>query len=104
MDLFIILIAGIAFGLVWGWAARERHAMRQLDKLLSTVDMEEGEELIPIIIEKQEHMLFAYGKEDNSFMAQGADRSQLEKNLLHRYPGKRFAASPENLKQIGFDK
>jgi hypothetical protein len=36
-------------------------------------------------------------------MAQGTNRKELEDNLDKRYPGKRFAATPDNLKEIGFD-
>jgi hypothetical protein len=37
-------------------------------------------------------------------MAQGATRKELENNLEKRFPGKRFAARPENLRDVGFNK
>jgi hypothetical protein len=103
MDIIISLIAGIVLGLVWGWSARERHAERQLDELLSHVSEHEQEELIQIVIEKDGAYLYAYGKSDKSYMAHGENRGQLEQNLQTRYPGKRFAASSENLKETGFE-
>jgi hypothetical protein len=36
-------------------------------------------------------------------MAQGATRKELEQNLEKRFPGKRFAARSENLKDVGFN-
>ena len=58
---------------------------------------------LPIKIEKVQHGYFVYSIPDNTFMAQGTNRKELEENLDKRYPGKKFAATPDNLKEVGFD-
>jgi hypothetical protein len=35
-------------------------------------------------------------------MAQGKSIKELENNLASRYPGKRFGATNDNLKEVGF--
>ncbi len=103
----LVYIACVIFGIVWGWNARENYAKKKLDMLLKT--MEESEEQqpeeerpIPIIIEKHNDVFYVYDFKDKTFMAQGETRWHLEKNLEKRYPGKKFGASTENLREIGF--
>ena len=93
-----------------GWHLRELWAIRQVKMLESFVDerlQQELEEIkkkhLPIKIEKTDSGYFVYSLPDNTFMAQGVDRKELELNLDKRYPGKKFAAHPDNLKEVGFD-
>lgn len=109
MELLILLIVAIVFARI-GWGLRELHAIREVEKLNGIVRetlQEELEEIkkkyLPIKIEKVEHGYFVYSIPDNTFMAQGLNRKELEENLDKRYPGKRFAATPDNLKEVGFD-
>lgn len=101
----LLCIFFLVVGIVWGWNARGNYARKRLDMLLKQAEetQEPQEETpIPIIIEKHNDTFYVYGKDDNTFMAQGNTRWHLEKNLEKRYPGKKFGASPENLKEIGF--
>lgn len=101
----LLCIFFLVVGIVWGWNARGNYARKRLDMLLKHAEetQEPQEEApIPIIIEKHNDTFYVYGKDDNTFMAQGNTRWHLEKNLEKRYPGKKFGASPENLKEIGF--
>jgi septation ring formation regulator EzrA len=107
--ILIILVMVVCF--VSGWTAREKAAERRIDRLLETVQHdikekidEELENLIPIKIEYDNSTFFVYNNDDHTFMAQGSTRKELENNLEKRYPGKRFAARPENLKEVGFNK
>lgn len=109
MELLILLIVAIVFARI-GWGLRELHAIREVEKLNGMVRetlQEELEEIkkkyLPIKIEKVEHGYFVYSIPDNTFMAQGTNRKELEENLDKRYPGKKFAATPDNLKEVGFD-
>jgi dTDP-4-amino-4,6-dideoxygalactose transaminase len=109
MELLLLFIVAIVFARI-GWGLRELHAMRQVEQLDGMIKenlQQELEEIkkkyLPIKIEKVEHGYFVYSIPDNTFMAQGATRQELEQNLDKRYPGKRFAATPDNLKEIGFD-
>jgi hypothetical protein len=63
---------------------------------------EQEEEQIHIIIEKHNDMLFVYDKETKQFMAQGTSKEDVEKVLVERFPGKRFACPESILKEVGF--
>jgi hypothetical protein len=93
------------FGIVLGWTARGIYARKRLDMLMKDAEDQsepEHDAPIPIIIEKHNDIFYVYGMKDKTFMAQGDTRWHLEKNLEKRYPGKKFGASQENLKEIGF--
>ncbi len=107
MDLIINLIAcAIIFflGISFGWQLRERMAERVVKKFLA--DIEGSEDLkhncINISIEKHNDTYYVYDKDNNSFMGQASTRVELEKVLGERFPGKRFMADGDNLKEVGF--
>jgi predicted negative regulator of RcsB-dependent stress response len=106
----IILLVVFTFvvwvmGAVSGWNARERHAKSQVEKHFQQIQEfveEQEEEQIHIIIEKHNDMLFVYDKETKQFMAQGTSKEAVEKVLVERFPGKRFACPESILKEVGF--
>ena len=103
----IILLVVFTFvvwimGAVSGWNSRERHAKKQMEKFFERVDEAEEEEQIHIIIEKHNDMLFVYDKDTKQFMAQGTTKEDVEKVLVERFPGKRFACHESILKEVGF--
>ena len=109
MELLILILVAMVFARI-GWQLREMHAMREVKKIEAEViqhfetDLEEiKKKYHPIKIEKTQHGYFVYSIPDNTFMAQGTTREEVEKNLDKRYPGKRFAATPDNLREVGFD-
>ena len=102
----IILLVVFTFvvwlmGAVSGWNSRERHAKKQMEKFFERVD-EAEEEQIHIIIEKHNDMLYVYDKDTKQFMAQGSSQEDVEKILVERFPGKRFACPESILKEVGF--
>lgn len=110
MDTLIVIIA-LAFswfcGIIVGWKVREFYARQQVDMMLDEIQKKTIEEikenLIKISIEKQNDIFYVYDLDDNTFMAQGNTKEELEKNLQARYPGKTFAADNENLRQVGLE-
>jgi hypothetical protein len=104
MELIVTFVLSFAFG----WVLRELYAQHRINKLMTVVETAVKEDLkdkfIRIIIEQQNDMYYVYDAGDKSFMAQGSTRDELEKNLASRFPGKMFAAEPENLKNLGFTK
>ena len=107
--ILMLLVMVVCF--ISGWIAREIAATRRIDRLMESVQVdirekieEELENLIPIKIEYDNSTFFVYNNDDNTFMAQGATRKELEQNLEKRFPNKRFAARPENLRDVGFNK
>lgn len=102
---FFILFGAIVFGIVVGWNARELHAKSTLKKLALTLQekLEEDEEnRIRVSIELHNNHFYVYDTENNKFMAQAGTREELENILVERFPGKKFACSEENLKEVGF--
>ena len=110
MELLIYILVAIIL-VKLGWYLREFSAIHQVRKMQQEETLEVLQEHIdeikkkylPIKIEKVEHGFFVYSLPDNTFMAQGSNRNELEENLDKRYPGKKFAATPDNLKEVGFD-
>lgn len=104
MELILLVVFTFVvwiMGAVSGWNAREKHAKRQMEKFFEQVDDAE-EELLHIIIEKHNDMLFVYDKNTKQFMAQGSTKEAVEKILVERFPGKRFACHESTLKEVGF--
>lgn len=108
MEFIILLVVAITFlivGIQAGWNARERFAEKVIKQHLKNLeDLEEEQEtrdLVPIKIEEHNGVLFVYNKQDNSFMAQGKNKTELEDALNARFPGKRFSASQEELEKAG---
>lgn len=104
MEFVLIFLVAVFFwihGAYSGWKAREKHAQRMTEELLKNFKDEEDEEddLIQITIEEHHGILYVYDKENDTFLAQGKNREELEDNLSSRFPGKRFAATSEDLQK-----
>jgi hypothetical protein len=110
MELLIYILVAIILVRL-GWHLREFQAIAEVKKMREddTLEILEQEleqikkKYLPIKIEKVNQGYFVYSIPDNTFMAQGNNFKELEENLDKRYPGKKFAATPDNLKEVGFD-
>jgi hypothetical protein len=98
-----------ALGFILGWILREELAKRRVDKLLAELegDIEEKSDAIrkntiPIKIEIHNGAYYVFNTDTDEFMAQGKTRPELEIELAKRHPEKRFIATPDNLKEVGF--
>lgn len=98
----LLLVCTTCF--VFGWFAREVYAVHQAKMFFRELqeDSESEEQLEPILIDKHNDTFFVYSRVDNTFMAQGKSVKELETNLANRYPGKKFGATNDNLKEVGF--
>ena len=103
-SLYYILM--IVFSFAAGWILREIVAVRRIkdmiDELQDMDDESDEPDQIRISIEKVDSTFFVYNLDDNSFMAQGKTRKELEEALKTRYPGVVFACPEANLKEVGF--
>ena len=104
-ELFIYLVV-LAFGFALGWTSRETAAKRRVARFVEQMEeanaLPDPDELIRIKIEKHGEVYYVFSDSDNNeFMAQGSSMKELEDALAKRYPEKRFAATPENLKEMG---
>jgi len=105
MELILLVLLGIVIwvvGVKAGWDAREKHAKKITKEFLDIMQEAEEEEQIHIIIEKHNDMLYVYNKDTKEFMAQGSTKEDVEKVLVQRFPGKRFACHESTLKEVGF--
>ena len=108
MDSIILIIVCLLFlfmGFSLGWHAREKAAERIVNKLMDQLEQSKEEldtSVIKISIEKHNNTYYVYDKENNSFMGQASNRKELEDVLGERFPGKRFLAESDNLKEVGF--
>ena len=103
-SLYYILM--IVFSFAAGWILREIVAVRRIknmiDELEDMDDESDEPDQIRISIEKVDSTFFVYNLDDNSFMAQGKTRKELEEALKIRFPGVIFACPEANLKEVGF--
>lgn len=107
MGEFLSIFAVFILGFILGWILREEMAKRRVDALMNQLGSEletVAKDLINIKIEQHSGMYYVFNKETDEFMAQASTRKELEDSLAERYPEKRFAATPENLKEVGFAK
>jgi hypothetical protein len=105
MEQIIIIVGVFVVGFVAGWKGREsfatwrvKHMMLDYEEKLDSVK----ESLIPITIEKHSNEYYVYDAK-GQFLVQADSRESLESALMEKYPGKLFATTPENLKEVGFD-
>lgn len=102
-----IVVFIVAFAL--GWHVRQYVAIKSIERIIEKLEREEEEQqqeeredsqYIKLKIEQHGNTYYAYGLDNDVFLSQGTSREELEHNLRERFPGKRFAASDENLKEI----
>ena len=105
MEEILILVVGF----VLGWMFREFIAVYRMQQIMNRFEVqvqeqveEELENMIRITIEQVDNKFFVYEQDNGTFMAQGNTRTELEENLMKRYPGKKFAANTSNLQEVGF--
>ena len=104
----MIIVGVLILGIIAGWNLRQFVAAWRVNQILKEYQDEAGrikhpaDKLIPITIEEHSGAYFVYDA-DGQFMVQANDRASLEASLMEKYPGKMFAVTPENLKQMGFN-
>jgi hypothetical protein len=109
MDEFFSIFIVFSLGFAVGWVLREEMAKRRVDKLMAELEDDIGEKVetirknaIPIKIEIHSGVYYVFNKDNDEFMGQAPTRDELEAELAKRFPDKRFIATPENLKEVGF--
>ena len=102
--IFGVLIVVLAYilGFKRGYEFREREAIEKLDRMMTHVIKEEQESTIRVKIEKVNDVFYVYNEDDSSFMAQGKNKAEIGKILNSRFPNKKFAAEPTNMREVGF--
>lgn len=102
--LLLISIVSIFFiGMIYGWRLHQEMIARRIRNLVTNLSTAMEEDVIQITIEKHNDMIYVYEKQTNQFMAQGKTKEEIEKILIDKFPGKRFAA-PQSELETGFSK
>ena len=91
-------------GFIIGWVMRERWAIRKLNNMLGdlnqNIQQTNDDDKIQINIELKDSMIYIYNKETSMYLAHGATKDVVESMLLEKFPGKKFAASTEDLLKL----
>lgn len=105
MDIILYLL-GLVVAFVWGYRFREHLAAKKMDNLVQRLsqEMEEVKSNVMLVtIEKHGDMFLVYEKDTNRFLTQSTDQKELGDNLKKLFPNKRFAASHQNMREVGYD-
>lgn len=103
----LLLVFGcLIIGFYIGWHLHSALLTHKANKLLENIEQQmidkEVEDVMKIKIEKHNNMFFVYDFHTDMFIAQANNRSELEEKLEKLFPGKKFGATPDNLKEVGF--
>lgn len=105
----ILYLIGLVVAFVWGYRFREYLAERKMNAIIKQIenvreDIQEAQDnILYLTIEKHEDTFLVYEKNSNKFLTQSNDQQQLADNLRKMFPNKRFAASYQNLREVGYD-
>ena len=105
MDMILYLL-GLVVAFVWGYRFREHLATKKMDNLVQRLsrEMEEVKSNVMLVtIEKHGDMFLVYEKDTNRFLTQSTNQKELGENLKRMFPNKRFAASHQNMREVGYD-
>lgn len=103
---FIFIIVILIVGGIIGWKAREAVAMRfvaNYQKMFEEAAMAEAINTVMIEVERDGDQFFIYNKETGEFLAQGTNHEEVTAVLGERFPSQRFTATPQNLKDVGYN-
>lgn len=109
MDTIFYLI-GLLVAFIWGYRFREYLATKKMDTLIGILNEQAKEReqeiqknVMFVTIEKHNDMFLVYEKDTNKFLTQSTNQKELGENLKKMFPNKRFAASHQNLREVGYD-
>ena len=106
MEDILIYIIVLVVGFVFGWIMREQYAMYIVSKLISQVETEveeEREERTKMRLERNGDFIYAFEHDTDAFIAQGTDLVELDKNIVAKFPGRKFSVQEQNLIDIKAD-
>lgn len=90
----------------FGWKIREEYAIFVTQKLIQQIEMtseqSQQDDIVEIFIEKHGDNFFVYDAGTSSFLVQASCRKEVETKLLDMYPGKSFACTEKNIKEVDF--
>lgn len=104
-ELFLMIVAGVACGLVGfrlGWNAREQAAKKFVMNYVEQEMDRVKETVVHIVVSCEGTRFLVHDKDSGEFLAQGTNHLDITKVLLARFPSKKFIASPDNLKDVGY--
>lgn len=107
MEEYIVYLAVFIVGTLVGWQFREITAVMRVKRMLKAYQEDvkriqevEDSERMRVTIEKEQDTYYVYDM-SGTFLVQATNQKELEQALLDKFPGKTFAVTPENLKEVG---
>jgi hypothetical protein len=107
-DLFFVYLGCVGLlmmvffaGTVYGFYIHKREVDRRINNIMFAFQQDLQENSIQISIERHNDTIFVYDKTTKQFMAQGKNAKELEDQLMAKYPGKKFAATTEEIIKSG---
>lgn len=102
--LFIIatVVACVLAGFRLGWDARERAAKKFISDYFQQEIDSVKDTVVFITVSREGTYFLIHDRDSGEFLAQGTNHSDVTKVLHERFPSKKFIASPDNLKDVGY--
>lgn len=101
----LIFIIGTILGFVLGWYVLRvliNYKMKLiLDNIANAPLPEKDYKRIDLDFMKKEHMIYCYNRDGDVFLASGTTKEEIMAVLSKKFPGTRFMARPDNLKDVG---
>jgi hypothetical protein len=98
----VVAIIVYVLGFKRGYEYRETLAVNKIQETIDRMEEEITDTLVKVKLEKVQDVIYVYNEETSEFMAQGKDNESISVILKDRFPGKRFAADEDNLREVGF--
>jgi hypothetical protein len=110
MNEFFLYLGWVGFlsliffaGTVYGFYIHKREVDRRINNIMYAFQQDLAENSIQISLERHNDIIFVYDKHTKQFMAQGKNAKEVEDQLKVKYPGKKFAASTEEIIKSGLN-
>lgn len=101
MDSFLLFIVGFIIGWMFLRALINRRMRMMLDSIANSPLPEKDYKRIDLDFMKKEHMIYCYNRDGDVFLASGSTKEEIMDVLSKKFPGTRFMARPDNLKDVG---
>lgn len=104
MELIIVVIA-LVISFYAGMRYREIKAARNVKQYIEAYSLLEQvakESIIRVVIVKDNDTFLVYREDNNAFLAQGKNHSEIKKILRARFPDSTFMATPQNIINVGY--
>jgi hypothetical protein len=100
-----IFIVGMVIGLIAGWMLLRALINHKLKIMLDSIANSPVDEYKKIDLDfiKKDDIIYCYNRDGDVFLAWGTTKQEIMDVLSKKFPGTRFMARPDNLKEVGLE-